>query len=704
MRPVASRFPKLIRQVLAVAGFVCLAPVAATAATVAATLDCPKVAGISGETLWSQAAGTTLTRDIAHGRPATETTTASIASDGQFVYVRFHAIQPEPIVASQRTNNVGAGTDDEVWVDFWPGGVGGYFYQFVATPLGTHYQYSSENTSYEPTWQSSGTVGHGDYTVTMNIPLGAIRGAQRGGGWRAQFVRLVHATGEQQVWTGGSAQTNPDDLSYAGTINMPASQAASRPKPRAALYALGTLASPSIGGSTSRSGADLSLPITPTASLYATIHPDFSNVELDQQSISPTAFQRYYSEVRPFFTQGSNFYNNLSCDVCTNIQELYTPAIPTPRDGYALEGQQGRLGFGAFDAVGDERNDAASSLDYTSTDLKWNATLQRVSVTTPTEIDDTTTTGLSYYDRKHVSAYFDYGSDSGTNVLQGNDAQRYDFGGGWGSQTFAAFGSTRKVGDYYDPVDGFVQHPGIAGYALYTNKIWLGTGNNALASFSIGSEIDRYHGSDGALNQTDNTLLVDVLTKSLFDVNVATGSNYLRLPDGVFTPISQNGITLTYHSGSQNNAGNFGQHGSSATPTTISYNTGNYGDGRLDTWLRSSTMRAGVRGTLSLEVDDTAQRFALLPPNVQWFERLGYAYQLGPDSSFAVGLRRAVGTPPIPNGGGDCVGSCSNVSFSYHLRRRKGEIYLGYGDPNTLTTTPQAILKLIYYVGADKGT
>ncbi|MBD5655141.1 MAG: hypothetical protein IAI50_08150 [Candidatus Eremiobacteraeota bacterium] len=677
---------------------------AAAAATSGAALTVAKAPGSTGDALWAQATSAALTRDITHGRPATETTTASIVSDGQFVYVRFSAAQRESIAASQRTNNVGSGTDDEVWVDFWPNGASGYFYQFVATPLGTHYQYSSENTNYEPTWQSSGTVRSGGYTVTMNVPLGAIRGAQGGGGWRAQFVRLVHATGEIQVWTGGSAQTNPDDLAYAGTLTMPPSDVANRPQPRAALYALGTVASKTIGGSTSRSGADLSLPITPTASLYATIHPDFSNVELDQQSISPTAFQRYYSEVRPFFTQGANFYNNLNCDVCPSIQELYTPAIPTPRDGYALEGQQGRLGFGTFDAVGDDRNDLASSFDYTSTDLKWNATLQRVSVTTPTVVDDVTTTGLSYYDRKHVSAYFDYGSDAGTNVLQPDDAQRYDFGGGWGSQTFAAFGSTRKVGDYYDPVDGFVQHPGIAGYSLYSNKLWLGTGGSKLLSFSLGGLIDRYHGNDGALDQTDNTLLFDVLTKSLIDLNISSGSNYLRLADGVFAPVSQNGIGLTYHSGSQNNAGNFGQHGSSATPTSISYNTGSYGDGRLDTWLRSTTMRAGMRGTLTLEVDDTQQRFAALPGNTQWFERLGYAYQLGPDSSFAVGLRRAVGTPPDPNGGGDCIGTCTNVSFSYHVRRRKGELYLGYGDPNTLNTTPQAILKLIYYVGADKGT
>jgi hypothetical protein len=115
-------------------------------------------------------------------------------------------------------------------------------------------------------------------------------------------------------------------------------------------------------------------------------------------------------------------------------------------------------------------------------------------------------------------------------------------------------------------------------------------------------------------------------------------------------------------------------------------------------------VRAGVRGTVTLEVDDTAQWMPKAPNNIQWFERLSYAYQIDRDSSLALGIRRVDGDPPIPNGGGDCIGKCTNLSFSYHLRRRHAELYLGYGDPNTLTTTPQAILKLIYYVGAEKGT
>ena len=672
--------------------------------TVPAATSPPSLVASDSATSWAGAATAELGWDVVHVRHATEKTTAAIESDNAFIYVRFDAMQREATTTTQRTNNIGSGSDDEVWIDLWPTGSTGFFYQFVATPIGTHFQSSSENTAYEPTWDSAGAVHDGGYTVTMRIPLSAIRGAQGGTAWHGQFVRLIHGSGEEQIWTFGQAQTNPDDLAYSGTLQMPSGVSLHRQQPRLALYGLGAVASAPAGGSTSRSGADLSIPITPTASLYATIHPDFSNVEVDQQTIAPTAFQRSFTEVRPFFTQGAGFYNNLNCDVCSQIQELYTPNIPTPRDGYAIEGQQGRFSFGSFDAIGDARNDLASSLDYTSSDLKWNATLQRVAVTTPTLDDDITTSGISYYDRKHISAYFDYGSDSGTNVLQGDDAQRYDVGGGWGSQTFALFGSARKVGDYYDPVDGFVQHPGIAGYALYSNKIWLMSGDSKLSSISFGGIVDRYTGRSDGFNQTDNEMLLDILTKSAIDLQISTGSDYLRLPDGVFSPVSQNGAVLTYHSGTQQNVGNFGQHGPTGTPTSITYFTGRYGLGRLDTWLRSTTLRAGTRGLLTFELDDTAQWLARGTDNVQWFERAGYTYQFNANSSFVIGVRRATGLPPVPNGGGDCTSVCTNLSFSYHIRAPRDELYVGYGDANTLDTTPQFILKLIYYMGAQKGT
>src|SRR6202011_1156200 len=149
-------------------------------------------------------------------------------------------------------------------------------------------------------------------------------------------------------------------------------------KPRIALYGLGTYASKRADLTTSRMGGDFSVPVTATSSIYGTIHPDFSNVEVDQQTISPTAYQRSFNEVRPFFTQGANFYENFDCDVCPGLSQLYTPAIPTPRDGYAFEGKQGRFSFAGFDAVGTGRTDGAAAMSYRTADNRWRLSAQTV--------------------------------------------------------------------------------------------------------------------------------------------------------------------------------------------------------------------------------------------------------------------------------------------------------------------------------------
>ena len=50
------------------------------------------------------------------------------------------------------------------------------------------------------------------------------------------------------------------------------------------------------------------------------------------------------------------------------------------------------------------------------------------------------------------------------------------------------------------------------------------------------------------------------------------------------------------------------------------------------------------------------------------------------------------------------MGKCTNVSIAYHLRLTNTEFYIAYGNPNALTTVPQAILKVIFYLGGQKGT
>lgn len=675
----------------------------------------PPLQAAAAVAAWNSSASAALKWDVGHARAAADGTTVHVSTDGKFLYVRFDAQQREPLIAAQHSDDTVAGgsninggiawTDDVVWVDLWPTGPAGFQYQFESNPNGAHNEASTENTAFAPAWQSHGATTSDGYVVTMAIPLGVIHGAHPGM-WRAQFVRYVRSTGALDVWSYDESQTNPDDPARAGQLNIPSIARPPLPRPRVGVYGLGAVASASAGGSTSRVGADFSIPVAQTAAIFGTLHPDYSNVEIDQQTISPTVYQRVYSEVRPFFTQAGPYYNNFNCDVCGGFRTtLYTPAIPTPAQGYAFEGKEGSFGLAAFDAIGAGRNDSAAALNYTSDDNHWNASLQHVVADVPGVVDVSNEAGVSWFNGKYLSAYANYATDRGTNVLDLGQGNWFDGGAGFSNQQYALFGSFRDVGSYFNPVDGFDSHPGIVGYGLYGARVWTFAPKDFLSSFGVSGFMDRYQGPTFGLAQSDNQVLLDFLTKSTIDLQLYSGSDYWRFGSQL-TPISQNaGVSITYHSGMQNNLNNFPAHGSSATPTSIQWYTGNYGlGGRLDTWFRNSTIRVGTRGALTLTLDDTAQYFHSGPANIQWFEQIAYAYQISSNSSFAIGVRRVVGFPPQPNGGGNCMGTCSNISIAYHLRLRRAEIYAAYGNPNTLITVPQVLFKLIFYAGGEKGT
>ena len=648
----------------------------------------PPIDGTLNDAAWKQAAVATLTFDGHKMTDAAEETHAYLLTDGTYLYVGFDAIETrQAIVANQGTNGVGMDSDDEVAIGLWPSGANGFNYTFLSTPRGTRYQESSENSNYEPHWDARGTIGAERYIVTMRIPFAAIHGASKDR-WMLQLARFEPTTGSLYLWSGGPNFSGLMDYNYARPLRGLGNIAHARPKARFGFYGLGAIAAPSAGGATTRGGLDLSLPITPTTSFVATIHPDFSNVENDQQSISPTAFRRYYGETRPFFTQGGGTYNFMECDACPNEQSLYTPAIPTPRTGYAIEGKEGPLTFAGFDAVGAGRNDAAQAAIFRNRPRTVFVSAQRVSVNMPGFKDDTLQYAAKWSDLKHLFVYGNYGTESGTAVTDPSKAKFAEIGGGWyGPHAFTG-GGIRKVGAQYAPYDGFFSFSDIAGYGFFSNHNWIPNGG-AFKSINAFVFTDRYHGASD-LAVSDATLGIDLVTRKLIEFATSTSSSYARI-GGVMTPLTVNETALTFGSGT-------------STPTTIAHSTGRYGDGRLEGNRRQTTIALGRRLFLTLTANDNRQYFTDAPANIQWFERASVAFQAGPESSFAIGWRRIVGTAPTPNGGGNCIGSCTNFSFAYHRLYGPQELYVAYGDPGRLTTVPQFIVKLIRYVGAEKGT
>jgi len=107
------------------AALVSFEPARAAEADHPASLTIPKVASAPSldpkapASAWAEIPSVTLDWDVQHQRPSSESSVARIATDGKDFFLRFDVKQREGLLQQQRTNNVGDGTDDEVWVDFW---------------------------------------------------------------------------------------------------------------------------------------------------------------------------------------------------------------------------------------------------------------------------------------------------------------------------------------------------------------------------------------------------------------------------------------------------------------------------------------------------------------------------------------------------------------------------------------------------------
>lgn len=678
----------------------------ATAATLPFTIVVPKldkVPNMNGiiDDSWSKAVQAPVLFDFTYQRDG-EPTTAYIAQDSDGLDFAFVVTQRTQVTVSGETNGPGVANDDNVTVALWPQGNNGFNYSFTANPRGARYQTSGENNSYSPEWIAGAKQNAGGYVVTMHIPFRIIRS---GGStsWSVQFERVTQATNSTQVWEHAQGQRNAADRAFAGTLNGISPAGGSRTtrlQPRLQIYALGEATTHVYGGSTSRIGADLSIPITATSSLVASLHPDYSNVEIDQQTISPSVFARQFSEVRPFFTQLSNNFNStFSCTDCPTM--LYTPAIPTFRQGYAYEGTQGPFSFAAYDAVGFARTDAGQVVNFFKSDpSKLEAlTLQRISVNIPGFQDVTTSIYSGYaWQKTHWFVYFNGGWDRGTAVTQPGFGEYFEYGGGFVDKDTVYGLTLQTIGPQFQPADGFVSQANVAGPLAFFNRTIHFGPKAELQDISLHSFWVNQHDRSGNPAQNGENLQVNFDLRQQITLHVFGGNFGYETFDGQHLPFNQNGFYLGYKT-------------QTSTPSSVTYTGGSYFHGKLTTWSYLATLPLHRSLHLSLEADETdysplGQYARTEPEAKQWLERAGLDYQLNRNASFDIGLRRLIGRN-LPNAfqppGFDFL-SAGNISAAFHFLAAQNEWYVVYGNPNNLSTLPAFYVKWIRYFGAQKGT
>ena len=677
--------------------------------------------------------------------PATYATTAYVLYDDRNLYVGFKAEQAgAPITASQTTNDVGFGLDDFVGIGVDTSGTGSQAYYFEATPRGVRYQQANENVRFRPRWTASGRTDGSSWSAVMIIPLDVLR-VPRGGPqlWRFQFVRGIAARGEHLSWVwdtimqdsaSGTWPTFADTRFWAGGQLVLAASAAAKPKPRADIYGLASIGEDRnlfqqangtfLPMKVRWYGGDVSYPITPTVRFVGTLNPDFSNVEIDQQTIVPQEFQRQLIEYRPFFAQGANFINASTPPrtptgsyTTANNLVFYSPSVGPFDSGAKVEGTFGDQSFGALTFHGyDETSnntfsDQAYGFQHTvpgGSFIYWSdGVIANHSISGS---DTTIENGVEARDSKNGMIYFaDYSFESGSWVPQGHA----DF-----SQFFVDRHKDNlefnlgylDVSPNYDPIDGYTANSDIRGPQFYFN---FNGASPAIKNYGGFVGVDRYLDDSGAVHQADTQLFFNATFENQISINgigeavgqlrsysipqgpgcagpilfVSSFTGYPCYLDGFTQPFNLYQIPIGYRDGTP-------------SPFDASYSWGPFGDNYVHLFTLSTSRQLTRRLSLGLEYDGTYERaFSDGVLDSQWLRRISLGYNISSESALTFELR------DINGYGGFATQIGNNLAVAFHQRFPSGnELYVNFGSPAAGATLNRLIVKFVFHAGADAGT
>ncbi len=672
--------------------------------------------------------------DLATKKAASAGTRAWLLYDSHAIYACFQVSQPStPITATQSQNDVGFGIDDFVGLGLDPTGNGNRVYYFEVNPLGTHFAQSSENARYRPIWTSHATKSAGSWTAFMRIPLRVLRIA--GGSpqtWRINIVRFVAATAQRESWAYDGLMSDglngppwPDSdaarfwPSWTG-LRFGTLAATARPRPRIAIYGLSSSGSDreqflQANGLFQQQpvrsmGVDIRVPVTATTNFVATVNPDFSNVEIDQQTISPQEFRRNLQEYRPFFAQGASFINNNPYGSLV----FYSPGVGAFDRGAKLEGTFGNQSFGAltfrgFDpTTGNTFDDTAFGFKHALADrtfLLWtNGVLAHHSLA-----GNDSTVELGVGGRNNRSGFvwaLSHDAEHGSWLANGTANATNGFVDIHRTNYEINIGAT-DISPTYNPLDGFTPVADQRGFTLFSvlNGSPLG-----IKHASLFLNADRFFDASGAVRQSDFDPALSMQFKNGFSINglgptIGTLRSY-DIPSGPSCSGASVGSTAfsgypCYRNGQSQYynlmAIPIGFRDGTPSPMDASVSWGVFGASYLHQYDLTHTRQLGPL-TLTFEYGGTYERSqADGSLDSQWLRRFGLGYNLNRTSSISLGLRSVNGY------GGFVPFPGTNISMSYHRRFSRGDLFVNFGTPAASNTLHRLIVKYLFRIGSHSG-
>ena len=194
-------------------------------------------------------------------------------------------------------------------------------YSFIVSSGGVRSDYyhpadgeDERDYTWDPVWQARTTITPTGWVVELRIPFSQLRFSAAGSQtWGLQINRWMPHANEDVYWI----VIPKNETGWSSRFGLLTGIEGVKPPRRVELlpYVAGNgryedapSGDPFNDGSeyTGRAGLDFKMGLGPNLTLDATVNPDFGQVEADPAEVNLSAFETFFSERRPFFTEGAN--------------------------------------------------------------------------------------------------------------------------------------------------------------------------------------------------------------------------------------------------------------------------------------------------------------------------------------------------------------------------------------------------------------
>jgi hypothetical protein len=294
------------------------------------------------EAEWSQApiASGFLQREPVEGAPATEATEVRFLYDDGALYVaaRLHDSEPGRIGRQLSRRDVVAEADSfSLFLDPHHDHLTGVEFQVSAGGVqrdAVIYDDNFESDAWDAVWESAVTVDPQGWVVEMRIPFSQLRfPPSHRHVWGINARRIVHRKSEIS-WLAlvpGNESGLASRMAHLEGIRgiAPAKHIELLPyaSVREEYVAPARAPNPFNDGSRTFGGAglDFRYGATSNITLAGAINPDFGQVEVDPAVVNLTAYETFFDEKRPFFTEGGQIFTHFARSGASDYWSFFYP-------------------------------------------------------------------------------------------------------------------------------------------------------------------------------------------------------------------------------------------------------------------------------------------------------------------------------------------------------------------------------------------